>query len=110
MLRSLRGSGGGEEMSEEKKPTADNTIFIGQKPLMVYVASAFSSLLRRGEVVVKARGKYVSKAVDVAVFVTKRFGFNNYEVKSIKTDTEQVGSGEQARYVSAIEIKIGKKS
>jgi DNA-binding protein len=96
-------------MSEEK-PASNNIIFIGQKPLMIYVASAFSSLLRRGEVVVKARGKYVSKAVDVAVFVTKRFGFNNYEVKSIKTDTEQVGSGEQTRYVSAIEIKLSKKS
>ncbi|NHV96829.1 MAG: RNA-binding protein [Thaumarchaeota archaeon] len=93
-----------------EKPASNNIIFIGQKPLMIYVASAFSSLLRRGEVVVKARGKYVSKAVDVAVFVTKRFGFNNYEVKSIKTDTEQVGSGEQTRYVSAIEIKLSKKS
>jgi len=97
-------------MSEVEKTTSNNIIFIGQKPLMVYVASAFSNLLRRGEVVVKARGKYVSKAVDVAVFVTKRFGFNNYEVKSIKTDTEQVGSGEQTRYVSAIEIKLGKRS
>jgi len=96
-------------MSEVGKTASNNIIFIGQKPLMVYVASAFSSLMRRGEVVVKARGKYVSKAVDVAVFVTKRFGFNNYEVKSIKTDTEQVGSGEQTRYVSAIEIKLGKK-
>jgi len=93
-----------------EKPASNNIIFIGRKPLMIYVASAFSSLLRRGEVVVKARGKYVSKAVDVAVFVTKRFGFNNYEVKSIKTDTEQVGSGEQTRYVSAIEIKLSKKS
>ena len=96
-------------MSEVGKTASNNIIFIGQKPLMVYVASAFSSLMRRGEVVVKARGKYVSKAVDVAVFVTKRFGFNNYEVKSIKTDTEQVGSGEQTRYVSTIEIKVGKK-
>ena len=96
-------------MSEVGKTASNNIIFIGQKPLMVYVASAFSSLMRRGEVVVKARGKYVSKAVDVAVFVTKRFGFDNYEVKSVKTDTEQVGSGEQTRYVSAIEIKLGKK-
>ena len=96
-------------MSVEKLPS-NNIIFIGQKPLMVYVASAFSSLLRRGEVVVKARGKYVSKAVDVAVTVTKRFGFNNYEVENIKTDTEQVVLGEKTRYVSTIEIKVGKKN
>jgi len=96
-------------MSESGKTTSNNTIFIGQKPLMVYVASAFSSLLRKGEVVVKARGRFVSKAVDVAVTLTRRFGFDNYEVKSIKTDTEQVGSGEQTRYVSTIEIKVGKK-
>ncbi len=96
----------------EKKPartSPPNHIFIGKKPVMSYAMSALIQLAQTGEVVLKARGMVISRAVDVAEIITKRLGNNAYEVKNIVIDTEQVGEGENARNVSTIEIKVGRK-
>jgi DNA-binding protein len=96
----------------EKKPvrtSPPNHIFIGKKPVMSYAMSALIQLAQTGEVVLKARGMVISRAVDVAEIITKRLGNNAYEVKSIVIDTERVGEGENARNVSTIEIKVGRK-
>mgnify|MGYP000467321545 CR=1 FL=1 len=101
-----------ESKSAEKKPartSPPNHIFIGKKPVMSYAMSALIQLAQMGEVVLKARGMVISRAVDVAEIITKRLGNNAYEVKSIVIDTEQVGEGENARNVSTIEIKVGRK-
>lgn len=95
-----------------KKPertSPPNHIFIGKKPVMSYAMSALIQLTQVGEVVLKARGMVISRAVDVAEIITKRLGNNAYEVKNIVIDTEQVGSGEDIRNVSTIEIKVGRK-
>jgi len=39
----------------------------------------------------------------------KRLGQGAYEIKDVKIDTEQVGSGDTVRNVSTIEIVVGKK-
>ena len=101
-----------ESKTAEKKPvrtSPPNHIFIGKKPVMSYAMSALIQLAQLGEVVLKARGMVISRAVDVAEIITKRLGNNAYEVKSIVIDTEQVGTGEDVRNVSTIEIKVGRK-
>ncbi|NHV96644.1 MAG: DNA-binding protein Alba [Thaumarchaeota archaeon] len=101
-----------ESKAAEKKPvrtSPPNHIFIGKKPVMSYAMSALIQLAQMGEVVLKARGMVISRAVDVAEIITKRLGNNAYEVKSIVIDTEQVGTGEDVRNVSTIEIKVGRK-
>ena len=53
----------------------DNVVFIGNKPFMNYITSVviqFTSK-NRDEVIVKARGKWISRAVDVVERVRKRF-------------------------------------
>ncbi len=92
----------------ERRPPSNN-IFIGQKPVMSYAMSALIQLTQSGEVILKARGMAVSRAVDVAEIVTKRLGNNVYAVKDIKIDTEKVGTGDDIRSVSSIEIIVGKK-
>jgi len=85
-----------------------NHIFVGQKPVMNYAMSALIQLTQAGEVVVKARGMAISRAVDVAEIVTKRLGAGQFKVKDIGIDTEVVGEGPETRNISSIEIVVGK--
>lgn len=91
----------------ERKPAPPNHIFIGKKPVMSYALSAIMQLTQFDEVVLRARGRAISRAVDVAQVIVKRLGDDRYKVKSIKIDTEVVGP--EQRNVSTIEITIGKK-
>jgi archaea-specific DNA-binding protein len=85
-----------------------NHIFVGQKPVMNYAMSALIQLTQAGEVVVKARGMAISRAVDVAEIVTKRLGNGQFKVKDIGISTEVVGEGPEQRNISSIEIVVGK--
>ncbi|MHA1597003.1 MAG: DNA-binding protein Alba, partial [Candidatus Asgardarchaeia archaeon] len=71
-------------MSEE------NTVYIGKKNLMAYVLACIT-LFHNGakEVVLKARGRSISRAVDVAELVKNRFA-TGAEVKNVTIGTETV--------------------
>jgi len=90
----------------------DNSIFIGNKPFMNYVTGVVMQFTTKGadEVTIKARGKFISRAVDVAEVASKRFLEGNVEVKEIKIDSEEFENkeGKQVR-VSTIEITLKKK-
>ncbi len=90
----------------------DHTIFIGGKAFMNYVTGVVMQFTTQNaeEVVVKARGKFISKAVDVAEVATKRFLEEQTELKDIKIDSEEFKNkeGKQVR-VSIIEITLSKK-
>ncbi|HUT81553.1 MAG TPA: DNA-binding protein Alba [Candidatus Bathyarchaeia archaeon] len=85
----------------------ENTIFVGNKPAMVYVLAIITCFNenKAKEVRICARGRAISTAVDVAELTKNRF-LPDVKVKSIITSTEQVvrreGGGEAN--VSAIEI------
>ncbi|MGQ9468415.1 MAG: DNA-binding protein Alba [Nitrososphaerales archaeon] len=87
-----------------------NSVFIGKKPVMNYVLACLT-LFQNGSdlVIIKARGRAISKAVDVAQIVVKRFA-TGINVKRINIDTEQVKSDETGNVnnVSSIEIHLGK--
>ncbi len=85
-----------------------NHIFVGQKPVMTYAMSALIQLTQVGEVVVKARGQAISRAVDVAEIVTKRLANGQFSVKDIIINTEVVGEGVEQRNISSIEIVVGR--
>ena len=61
-------------MIEEIKKD-DNIIFIGMKPFMNYVNGVIMQFSRKEnkEVIIKARGKFISRAVDIAEVTLKRF-------------------------------------
>ena len=90
----------------------DNSIFIGGKPFMNYVTGVVMQFTTKGaeEVTVKARGKFIARAVDVAEVAAKRFLDEQVEVKGIKIDSEEFQNkeGKDVR-VSSIEITLGKK-
>ncbi len=89
----------------------DNSIFIGNKPFMNYVTAVVMQFTTKNtpEVIVKARGKFISRAVDVAEVACKRF-MESAEVKDIKIDSEEFTNkeGREVR-VSNIEITLSKK-
>ena len=89
--------------------TEDNFIFIGNKPFMNYVTSVVVQFTTKGadEVLVKARGKFISRAVDVAEVACKRFLKDQIKVKQIDINSEEFKNteGRDVR-VSTIEISI----
>jgi DNA-binding protein len=90
---------------------ADNSIYIGGKPFMNYVTAAVMQFTTQGasEIIIKARGKFISRAVDVAEVTAKRFMEGQLEVKGIRIDSEEFENkeGRQVR-VSIIEIILAK--
>lgn len=91
---------------------ADNSIYIGNKPFMNYVTGVVMQFTTKNanEVIIKARGKFISRAVDVAEVAAKRFLTDQIEVKTIKIDSEEFQNkeGRDVR-VSSIEIVLGRK-
>ncbi|HLD02463.1 MAG TPA: DNA-binding protein Alba [Candidatus Nanoarchaeia archaeon] len=97
---------------EEEAGNSDHTVFVGNKPFMNYVTGVVMQFTTQGvnEVVVKARGKFISRAVDIAEVSCKRFLEGQVDVKEIKINSEQFQNkeGRQVR-VSTIEIFLKKK-
>ena len=63
-----------------------------------------------GEVKVKARGKFISRAVDIVEVTSKRFLENTVDVKDIKIDSEEFENKEgKTIRVSTIEITLSRK-
>ncbi|HID27570.1 MAG: DNA-binding protein Alba [Methanosarcinales archaeon] len=86
----------------------DNVVFIGNKPVMNYVLAVVTQFSNGAdEVTIKARGRAISKAVDVAEAVKNRF-FEKSEIKDIKISTEIIETERGETKVSAMEIVIGK--
>jgi len=89
----------------------DNSVFIGNKPFMNYVTAVVMQFTTKNapEVIVKARGKFISRAVDVAEVASKRFLENSVKVKDIQISSEDFTNkeGREVR-VSNIEITLTK--
>jgi DNA-binding protein len=87
----------------------ESFVFIGKKPIMSYVTACIT-FFNRGEeqVVVKARGRAISRAVDTVELLRRAF-IQNLEIKSIDINTEELERAEgQMSNVSTIEIAIAK--
>ena len=98
---------------KEKKTTTkaiktDNVIFVGQKPPMSYVLAVVTQFNGNGskDVVIKARGRSISTAVDTAEIVRNRF-VTNAKINEIKIGTETVTNEEgRNKNISSIEISL----
>ena len=97
----------------DRGKTEENIVFIGGKPFMNYVTGVVMQFTTKGarEVVIKARGKFIARAVDVAEVATKRFlKEHGIEVKDIKIDSEEFENKEGKKVnVSTIDITLYKK-
>lgn len=88
---------------------SENEILVGKKPLMSYVLAVITQLSEGGsEVVIKARGKTISNAVDIAQIVKNKFA-KDAKIGQVKIGTEELDAKEGGKInVSTIEIPIAK--
>jgi DNA-binding protein len=96
-----------EELPERRRD--DNIVYVGKKSAMGYVLAVVTQFNNgANEVSVKARGKLISRAVDVAEIVRHRF-MPNAQLKTINISTEELTSEDGSlSKVSAIEITLVK--
>jgi DNA-binding protein len=87
--------------------TPSNVILVGKKPVMNYVM-AILALLNQGidEVIVKARGRAISKAVDAVEIVRNKLLVDRVDVKDIKIGSQVVQGQDRTSRVSTIEITL----
>lgn len=86
----------------------ENTIFIGSKPVMNYVLAVVTQFNDNDSVILRARGKAISRAVDTAEIVRNSF-VQDAEVSDIQISTEEVENyNNEKTNVSIIQIKLEK--
>jgi DNA-binding protein len=86
----------------------DDVVFVGNKPVMNYVLAVVTQFNSGAEdVKIMARGRAISRAVDVAEVSRSRF-LPNVNVKGISISTEILDTDRGETNVSAIEITLGK--
>jgi DNA-binding protein len=88
-----------------------NVVYIGSKPIIAYVMACITQLNNTGaeEIILKARGRAISRCVDVAEVLRRKYFTDTLKIKSIKTDTEEITTrtGNNTN-VSSMEIILSK--
>ncbi|MDH5689973.1 MAG: DNA-binding protein Alba [Candidatus Bathyarchaeota archaeon] len=98
-----------EVKTEEETTQTENVVLIGKKPVMNYVTACIT-FFNSGEkqVIVKARGRAICRAVD-SVELLRRAFVKDLEIKRIDISTEELFRAEgQKSNVSTIEIAVSK--
>jgi archaea-specific DNA-binding protein len=89
----------------------DNSIFVGDKPFMNYVTGIVMQFTTKDAqtVLVKARGKFITRAVDVAEVAAKKFLGGKVVIEHVHIDSEEIQNkeGKDVR-VSIIEITLAR--
>jgi DNA-binding protein len=89
-----------------------DVVFIGSKPPMSYVMAVMTAVASGNinEITLKARGRAITTAVDVAEITCNRF-MKDLAVTAVGIGTEELPAREgenKSRNVSIIEIKLAK--
>lgn len=97
------------ESEKVEETTTENMVLIGRKPVMNYVVACltfFNSGAKK--VVIKARGRAISRAVDTVELLRRAF-IKNVEIEKIDIGTEEITRENNRRSnVSTIEITLQK--
>jgi DNA-binding protein len=99
-----------EKGTAEKIRTDENVIYVGNKPPMSYVLAVVTQFNSGSdEVIIKARGRAISRAVDAEEITRNRF-VTDAKLKDIKISTESITNVEgRTSNVSSIEIILTTK-
>ncbi|MCG3216473.1 MAG: DNA-binding protein Alba [Candidatus Heimdallarchaeota archaeon] len=95
-------------MSKEKK---ENAIYIGKKGTMNYCLVVVT-IFNKGEkeCVIRARGRSISKAVDVAEISTRKFLPEIIDIADVKIGSEELEGEHGLKTVSTIDIVLKRKA
>ena len=103
-----------QQEKNERRKIDDNVIYVGNKPFSNYVWAVLTQISsgKFDEVCVIARGKFISRAVDVVELTKHKFSSMGSEikVKSIEIGSEKFDrkeeNGGQGRKINVSMIKI----
>ena len=95
--------------NEVNTMSRDNIVYIGRKPAMTYVMAVLATFNNQETVEIKARGRSISTAVDVAEIARTRY-INNLAKPKITIDTERISDGDVERNVSCMTIELSKEA
>lgn len=98
-----------QQVERAKARADDNVVFVGRKPSMAYVLGVITQFSQgRPEVHIRARGRAISRAVDVAEIVRRKF-VSDAQIKNIDIGTEERALEDKTKInVSTINITLGK--
>jgi DNA-binding protein len=107
--REVRAPTEARAVERPRRMGADNMVFVGKKGTMAYVLAAVTQFNAGAtEITIKARGRAISRAVDVAEIIRNR-SVAGSKIVSIDISTEEVETMDgRPLKVSAIEIKVKK--
>jgi len=95
--------------TEDSTRSERNIIYVGLKPLMVYVTATLTQLAIQPTVIIKARGKRITQAVDVSQMIVKRMNAMGFVISDVRIASDSLTSQDgKLRNVSTIEIDISK--
>jgi DNA-binding protein len=99
---------GVREKGKRELDLNDNVVFVGKKDTMSYIFAVMTQFNNGAkEVILKARGKAISRAVDVAERIRNQF-ITDARPSDIRISTEEIQGEEGTVKVSAIEITLSK--
>jgi len=96
---------------KKNNSVADNIVFVGSKPISNYVKSVIFQFKKKNSnsVTIKSRGKFISKAVDVAEIARRKYLQNDgIRATDIKIESETFQKDDKTINVSTIEITLSK--
>jgi DNA-binding protein len=97
------------EQVERRERPPENVILVGTKNTMNYVLATVLQFSKGSDdVTIKARGRVISKAVDVAEITRGRFLQDKCKVKAIEIGTQEISEDGRKRNVSTISIVLQK--
>ena len=99
-----------KEVVRERKDN-NNIIFIGGKPLVNYIRGVITQFTKwnASEVTIKSRGKFISKAVDVAEVSRRSMEDKKIRIKDIKIASESFETEGKKTNVSTMDIILRKE-
>jgi len=89
-----------EYIRKGKEALEKGIVYIGEKPFSRYVTPCLLHLGNKGFVILKARGKYISKACNLALFLENKIGG--------KHNINLIGGEMNGKKYTEIEIEIRK--
>lgn len=97
------------ERNTSKTEVSDKAVLVGQKPVKNYMIACMTAFTGgSNQIVIKARGRAICKAVDTFELLRRAF-MKDVQLQEIKICTEQVTrEGDRKSNVSAIEITLTK--
>jgi len=98
-------------VSGEQGTPSENVVLVGKKPVMNYVVACLTFLNAGAkEIVIRARGRAISKAVDTVELLRRAF-VKDLELADIQIGTEEIERADGRKSnVSTIELRVVKKT